>query len=209
MKKKVAASELMARLNANPDYVARKKEQDEAFQRREQEYARAETPLVEELRAAGVNVGSVWDLVNTANTYPQSLPILLNHLHRAYPDAIRDGIARALAVPSAKFAWSVLVKLFRQEQGKRTKDGLAVAISNIADDGVIDELIALARDVEHGESRLLLLSALERSQLPRARKALMELGVDPQLQKEVQIILRRVKSGRTGRARGSSGPGRR
>ena len=132
-------------------------------------------------------------MVNATNTYEQSLPILLEHLQRSYPDAVREGIARALAVPAAKFAWPSLVNLYRQETVRRTKDGLAVAISNIADDETLDELIALARDVGHGESRVLLLNALERSRLPKARKALMELGGDPMLQKEVQRILNRLK----------------
>ncbi len=177
-------------------YVTRKKEEDEAFRRRQEEYSRAETPLMEELRGVGVAVSSVWDLVNENNRYQQSLPILLSHLRRSYPDAVRDGMARALAVPDAKFAWPVLVELYRQEQGERTKDGLAVALSNIADDDVVDELIALAKDSQHGGSRVLLLDALRRSRLPQARKALMEFGTDPLLQKEAQRILRYRKRSR-------------
>lgn len=180
-------------------YVARKKEQDEVFRRKEQEYARAEEPLVQELRTAGLAVDSVWDFVNgkvEAGVHAQVLPILLKHIERPYPDAIRDGMARAMAVPEAKFAWPMLVKLYGQEQGRRTKDGLAVAISNVADDETLDEVIALVRDTRYGESRVLLLSALERSHLPQARKALLELSGDPMLQKEIQIILRRLKSRR-------------
>src|ERR1700739_370088 len=89
-----------ARLKAEgkwDEYVARKKERDEAVQRKEEEYARAEAPLVKELRAAGLEVDSVWDLVNNkTGPYPQALRILVDHLRRPYPDAIRDGIARAL-----------------------------------------------------------------------------------------------------------------
>lgn len=170
------------------------------IQRKHEENVRAETPLVEELQAAGVPVNSAWDLVNTPNMYPQSLPVLLDHLQRPYPDAVRDGIARAMAVPGAKFAWPLLVKLYRQEQGNRTRQGLAVALSNIADDEVISELIALAGDTELGTSRVLLLDALRRSRLPIARKALMEFGTDPLLQKEAQKILRRLpKSGGSAR----------
>jgi hypothetical protein len=178
------------------EYVARKKERDEEIERNAQEHARAEALVVNELRKADVPVESVWDLVNATNTYAQSLPILLDHLKRPYPDVVREGIARAMAVPGARFAWPVLVTLYRQEPGRRTKAGLAVALANVADDETIDDLIALARDAQHGESRLLLLNALERSRLPQARKALMELGGDSGLQKEVQRILRRLKQTR-------------
>jgi hypothetical protein len=206
MKQKTTAAELLAKLHADPKYVARKKEQNEAFQRKREEYARAEAPMVEELRAAGVPVNSAWDLVNAPNTYSQSLPILLDHLQRPYPDAVRDGIARALAVPSAKFAWALLIQLYRQEQGNRTQQALAVALSNIADDEVIRELIALAGDTELGTSRVLLLDALRRSRLPIARKALMDFGTDPLLQKEAQKILRQLSrsGGRKGRIKAPS-----
>jgi hypothetical protein len=190
---KIKAAELMAQLNADPDYVARKKAQDEEFQRREKEYARAQAPLVQELRAAGVHVSSVWDLVNTKDAYPQLLPILVHHLQFAYPDAIREGIARALAVPEAKFAWPLLLGLYRRETEKRTKSGLAVALANIADDQVIEELIALAKDSQHGVTRVLLLDALRRSRLAAAREALVEFEADPILGKEAKRILRMRK----------------
>src|SRR5258708_2980331 len=43
-------------------------------QRKAVEWARAEAPLVQELRAAGAQVLSVWDLVNTKDRYPQLIP---------------------------------------------------------------------------------------------------------------------------------------
>lgn len=188
-----SASEAMAELERDPAFIERGRHREEEQRRTEIQDARAEAPVVEALRAAKVPVRSVWDLVNAPNTYEQSLPILLEHLQQPYPEVVREGIARALAVPAAKFAWRSLVDLYRQETVRRTKDGLAVAISNIADDETLDDVIALARDATHGESRVLLLHTLERSRLPKARKALMELGGDPMLKKEVQRILNRLK----------------
>ena len=62
---------------------------------------------------------------------PEALPNLVQHLPRDYPSPVRDGIARALAVPAARFAWPVVVRMYRQEPAGRVKDGLAVAISNL------------------------------------------------------------------------------
>jgi len=87
----------------------------------------------------------------------------------------------------------VLTRLYRDEHEVRAKDGLAVAIAAAANDELIGDVIALARDTSQGPSRLLLLGALERSADPRARTALMELGTDPELKKEIQVILRRLK----------------
>jgi hypothetical protein len=86
-----------------------------------------------------------------------------------------------------------LTRLYREEQQDRAKDGLAVAIAAAADDDLVDDVIALARDTRQGPSRLLLLSALERSASPQARAALMDLGTDVELEKEIRVILRRLK----------------
>ena len=193
-KKKITAAKLMARLNADTEFVAKRQREEEDRLKREAEYRRAEAPLVDELRAAGFQVQSAWDLVNTPGSYPKAVPILLAHLPRPYPPVVREGIARALAVPETKTAgWAVLTHLFGEEPDKRPKDGLAAAIAAAADDEVIADVIALARDTRHGSSRLLLLSALERSADPRARAALMDLGTDPDLTKEIQVIQRRLK----------------
>jgi hypothetical protein len=187
------AAELMAELTRDPEYVAQRRQRDDERRRKEEEYVHAEAPLVKELRQAGIEINSVWELVNSPNTHAQSLPLLLEHLQRPYPDAVREGIARAMAVPSAKFAWPILVRLYQEVQEPRTKDGLAVAISAIADRESIDEVIRLIRDERHGASRILLLGALGKLALPQARKVLMDLGGDPALQKEARRLLRCLK----------------
>lgn len=193
-KKKITAAELMAKLNADPEFVAKRAREEEERLKREAEYRRAEAPLVDELRAAGFQVQSAWDLVNTPGSYPKAVPILLAHLPRPYPAAVREGIARALAVPDTKApGWNALIRLYIDEREDRVRSGLAAAIAAASDDEVIGDVIALARDARHGSSRLLLLSALERSADPRARAALMDLGTDPDLTKEIQVILRRLK----------------
>jgi hypothetical protein len=190
---RVTAAELLARLGADPGFVARQEQQERARQEQSDDLSRAEAPLVDELRAAGFEVDSVWDLVNISTPYREALPILLKHLHLPYPGRVKEGIARALAVPDAKFGWAQLKELYRSEQSEAARDGLAVALSAIADDELIGDVINLARDERLGDSRLLLLRALERSLEPDARAALMDLGTDPVLAKEIQIILRRLK----------------
>ena len=176
------------------EYVARKRERDEVVRKKAEDMVRAEAPLVQALAEVGLDVKSVWDLVNRATRhYPEAVPILLDHLQRPYPDAIRGGIARALTVAEAQPHWDSLIRQYREERGEYAKEGLAVAISGIATDDVIEDVIALARDRRHGASRVLLLHALERSKDPRARQALMELGADPELQKQIQIIFKRKK----------------
>lgn len=185
------AAELMAELQADPEYVAERQQRDAELQRKAAAWREAEAPLVEELRAAGFEVESAWDLVNTATPYPAALPILLEHLGRPYPDRVREGIARALAVGrDARFGWETLVGLYRDEPaGSDAKDGLAVALAAVSDDVVVDELISLACDAAHGESRILLLRGLKRSRAPQARAALEEFSGDPVLGQEARALL--------------------
>src|SRR4051812_25341911 len=97
-RKAKTAAEAMAEFEKDPDYLERRSQREKEFQRKEEEYSRAEVPLVRDLRAAGFQLSSVWDLVNTRAPYPALVPVLLSHLDRPYPERIREGIARALAV---------------------------------------------------------------------------------------------------------------
>lgn len=108
---------------------------------------------------------------------------------------VREGIARALGVPEAKFAWEQLVRLYREEKDESARAGLAVAVANIAvaHKELVEQVIPLAKDTSLGSSRLLLLIALERSPDPRARATLMELGTDPDLKEEIQVVLKRLR----------------
>ena len=188
------AAELMAELQADPGYVAEQQRRDEELARKAAEWRAAEAPLVDELRAAGFEVESAWDLVNTSTPYPKALPILLEHLERPYPDRVREGIARALAVRDARFGWPRLVRLYRAEEARTdAKSGFAVALAASADDEVIDEVISLAREPVHGESRILLLRGLKRSHAPHAHAALEAFTDDPVLGQEA----RRLLSGRS------------
>jgi hypothetical protein len=174
-----------------------KREREAARQALVQEMRVAEAPLVRDINATGYTVSSVWDLVNTANPYPEALPVLLSHLQRSYPVPIRDGIARALAVKDAKPGWSILLRKFRDEHELRAKDGLAAALSVIADDEHIDDLLALVRDRQYGSSRAYFLEKIAKSRDPRAQAVFSECANDPELvQFYNDIMARRSRNAR-------------
>jgi len=186
-----------ARLKAEgkwDEYVARKKERDEAIALKAREYAQAEAPLVQELRAAGAQVSSVWDLVNTKARYPKLVPILFAHLDRPYPERVREGIARALAVPESRFLWDELVSRYLAETDTTTsgmKWALHLAVAAAADATVVDALIGLACDRRHGRNRALFVDALAGIDDPRAKAALEELESDPDLADDVRRVTKK------------------
>jgi hypothetical protein len=79
---RVTAGELLARLEADPEFVARREERRRVRAQTRAAFREAERPLVMALHATGVNVDTAWDLVDTSHPYPDALPILVEHLGR-------------------------------------------------------------------------------------------------------------------------------
>jgi hypothetical protein len=194
----VTAAELTARLQADPEFVAKQQERELALAKRVAQQRAEQAPIVAELMEAGIHIHYLPDLIMRAVPYPTAIPIILKHLLLTYSDVTRETLARILAVPDARDAWSILVAEYRKapmgkENGIRlgAKGGLAVALAATATDNVMDELIALAKDRSHGSSRLLLLRALRKSKSPQAKQAIEELASDPDLAKEIASWRRR------------------
>jgi hypothetical protein len=196
----------LGRLSAEMEFsTLRQIHQELAIERAERSarLSAEEAPLAEDLRAVGLSASSAWDLVNSKEPYSQAVPVLLKHLQRPYSDRIREGIARALAIPQAEVQenWTLLVAEYcrasfgrggvaigdTKEYRLGAKDGLAVALSAAATDDRLPELIALAEDPIHGESRILLLSALKKRRKKNrlVQEAIPRLSRDPELSKEL------------------------
>lgn len=186
--REITVDEFMRELERDPEFARRKAERELELSNREAQSRRDQLPLLNDLATVGVRVATVWDLVNSSASYVSALPILLDHLKRPYPLGIREGIARALGVRATRpIGWHVLVEEFSKTNpsDKRVKDGLAVALAGASDDSVLTELIELAKDKRHGDSRLLLLRGIKRSRSSEAQAAITELAADPTLSKEI------------------------
>ena len=198
----MTAAELMAKLRRDPEYVARIEQQEQERQARAKEWRKAAALLVADLRVAGVQVESEWDLVNSTEQYPNAVPVLLRHLPKAYPDRVREGIARALAAQGPgllaadrnREAWDLLTEEFRKSEDPTAlgaKWGIACALSVAGDDTVIREVIKLLDEERHGENRVPLLDILARSQVKEARSLLRDLADDPQLGGGAKALLKK------------------
>jgi hypothetical protein len=158
-------------------------------------------PVHAELEAAGVTQRELSDSHGKSPKYPTAIPILLKHLQMPYSDAIKDSIARTLAVPlpEVRKAWPILVHEYlkapmgtgciavgdTRQYRLGAKDGLAVALSMAATEATLPELIELVSDPANGDSRILLLYALRKSKSEIARQAVARLASDPVLTREI------------------------
>lgn len=193
--KPITVEELQARLAADPAYQERRRRLDDAHAARHEALSAALAPLLDELKSVGIQSAAELLVGDQAKAPPfprAALPILIEHLQRPYPRAARAVIARAVAVPQSKFAWGKLVELYRREPSDGAKDDLAVAVEAVASDDTADDLIALVRDPNNGASRILLLRGLVRLSDPRAKATLREMRRDPDLEKELAVILRKL-----------------
>ena len=189
--KGTTAAEVMAQLAGDKKYQRKTQAAEAARQVRVEELRRAEQPIVEDLRNAGVGVSSVWDLVNTDEPYPQALPILLDHLQRGgYPDKVMESLGRALAVKPAAFAWDTLRELYLAAQGRGHEEGLAVALGASATPDHLDHLIALLDESGRGSSRIHFLRPIKRVGGKRGRDVLIALQGDPLFGKEASALLK-------------------
>ena len=129
------ADELMTELESDPEWVARR-DAREAEQRAKEERSIAEQALLlADLRKVGYRIRWIWYLVNSAESYPEAIPVLINHLRRPYRDGIREGIARALAVREARgLAGKAILETLREEGlGKQLRWALANSLTIVAD----------------------------------------------------------------------------
>lgn len=110
MKRELTAKEHVEMLEKDSKYQAMMVEKRRIWAEKSAMLRKDEEPLVaamtvagwpEEVRQCG-ETRSVWDLVNSAEPYPQLLGVLTDHLTRPYHKRTREGIARALAVREAK-----------------------------------------------------------------------------------------------------------
>jgi hypothetical protein len=157
----------------------------------EQERALAEEDamVVQALRAVGVEVRSVYDLVNSKEPYPEAIPALLELLPRVRNDRIKEGVARALGVREARpVAAKPLIREFLERPSEtksqqHTKWAVGNALAAAADDSVFEEVLALLADRRHGWTRSAIVGALVNMKVHRGRAvaALMDFLGDGDL----------------------------
>ncbi len=188
----ISASELMARLQNDAAYQSRTQAANADRQVRVQELRRAEQPIVADLRAAGVAVESVWDLVNTSEPYPNALPVLLSHLERGgYPDRVMESLGSALAVKPSVVFWDRLRARYLAARSPGEEEGAAVALAACATRAQVDDLIAFLGFADRGDSRIYFLRPIKRLGGERGEEILKSLQNNPTFGREATALLRK------------------
>lgn len=179
-------------LRNDPEYRA----EVEAVEAERQERARclrdAEQSVVLDLRSAGVQVDSVWDLVNMPEPYPSALPVLMDHMERGgYPERVMESLGRALAVKPSVAFWERLKVRWLEARDPGEEDGAAVALAACATKSELEDLIGFLALEERGQSRTYFMRPILRVGGDRGREVVVALRSNPLLGKEATALLRR------------------
>jgi len=179
--------------NISPEGLARLREREEAIERDVAAMIEAEAPLREELRELGFDVQTAWDFVEGKDHYTAALPVLARHLPRDYPERALHGIALALGVPEASFAWRTLVDELYRDRGYGHSNAVAVAVAEAATLETLPELIRLVEDDRLDDRRVLLFDALVRLRTEEAVAALERAVQHPIIGKAANRALIRMR----------------
>ncbi len=186
-----SATEFMAQLEQDKEYQRKKAAFDAEVQARASVLREAEQPIVAALRAVGVQVDSVWDLVNTSEPYPAALSVLMEHLERGgYPDRVMESLGRALAVKPAVIYWDRLKARYLAPRNPSEEDGAAVALAACATEQQLDDLIGFLSLSERGESRIYFIRPILNVAGQRGREIVELLRSHPTFGKEARELLK-------------------
>jgi len=136
------ASDLMKKLEADPEYQEMQKCKALELEERESALAEDERSIIEDLASIGYEIESIWDFVNNNNrheflrkfngSYAGAYPILVKHLNIDHHPRIREGIIRALTENDAnEVASESLLSEFYKEQDLKLKWVLANALRTV------------------------------------------------------------------------------
>jgi len=158
----VSAEELIEQLGNDPECRARAAKADTERRERQETLRRAERPVVDELRAAGIDVKSVWYLPELPECGEDAYPILLKHLKEDYPDRVRGGIARAFTKDVVRRHWQELLNMYLHEAPGEAQDGLAATLSGCAARAHYEDLLSILEDESLGDTRIYFLRPVNR-----------------------------------------------
>jgi hypothetical protein len=192
----MTAAELIARLRADPEWIAADKERKRLHAERIKASRLEEKPLLDDLAAIGVSVESVYRLPVETSHDERIYPVLLDHLTRPYSPMFVEWIGRSFGADSARpFIWNTLVPMLKSRAVEGpAAEGLMAAISEVAKPRDLNALIELITDRSLGVGRIYLVRNLMRSKKPEARATLKRLQNDPDLKKEITARLKASRS---------------
>lgn len=156
-------------------------------------------PVLEAVRARGIEVDTIADLFNKKMNYQAVIPVLIDWLQRIVNPDVKEDVVRALSVKWARdtAAPQLLITEFEQAQDP-TGTGLRWAIGNaleiLANDSIADDLIRLATDRRYAKAREMIVVGLGKLKDPRVASVLIDLLDDEEMVGHAVMALGKLRA---------------
>lgn len=158
----VTATEFIAELVADPEYVARREAAEAEREKERSRRAEACKPVLADLASRGVDLASLWDLYKQPESYSLAIPVLLSHLQREYSERTLEDIGHALPFKPDAAWWGEFKNLYLTTRSGAVRDRLAAAMGECAGRKHYDDLVAFIKNEDLGESRIYFLRPVHR-----------------------------------------------
>lgn len=160
----------------------------------------ASEKIVGALRAVGVEVESVYDLVNSKKPYPAAIEVLIGHLELGITDEgnLREGVIRALTVKEAiGIASPALLSEFNRTTNPIVNWAIGNALGLTMTQRELGGVLKIVANREYGSARQMLVLALGKfAHEAGVEKILIELLTDQDVVLHAIGALRRIRSSR-------------
>ena len=195
--KRTSAAELMATLATDEKHRAIVDEKESLRSTKEAELAEDEANLVSDCESVGIEIKSVWDLVNSSASYAPAIPVLVRHLGMNHLPRTVEGIVRALTTDEARSAFEALANLFiaTRDGASEMKWLLGAAIAETASSETANRVIELIHNESNGRGRAFLPLALLRLPKSEAIAQLRKLPTSADIDENVTKAIRLASVG--------------
>ena len=134
-----------------------------------------EKNLIEEIRATGVEIDDIEELMHMDQNDKALVPIVVKYIKRFEETNYRELLVRALGVKGFTEASEVLLDEFYRSDDLHYKWAIGNTISIIADPNIVSEMIEISLNKEHGAARGMIVHELGRFKDERIKDVLISL----------------------------------
>jgi len=141
------ASEVLAELATNTDYLRRQQEREAARLEHTAILIKASQPVINDLKRAGIELKNFGSQFGSRDDEVRALPILRQHLDRDYPNEVLQAIVQKLGIRQALPYRNDFITLFRDLSADlQLRYALGFAIAATTTRQNLSEAIELLRD---------------------------------------------------------------
>lgn len=116
--------------------------------------------LLQEIRAKGVEISSIDELMKIGAKDRDLVPILLNHLSQISDESDKEFIVRCLGVKGFAEVSKPLLYEFNNSDNLLYKWAIGNTLDIISDKGILPELLEIVQNKKHGRSRQMIIYGL-------------------------------------------------